>query len=192
MPGIQFELPVPDGYCQPSGLGADTAQIMAAGDTVNVTHLTLVRCGASEDAFSDYYLIKTPSRVLLAVMDRETFLDSMGEVFASTEVAQLLESGSIIDQSEEAMSQVIGRQIDLAGAIQPLGRDDVCAYLGGTMQVQMEELAYSISVAACLTTVSSRILAIYSYGPDSGAASIAGLMLRSKRVAMSIVGTTAH
>ncbi|MDQ8757289.1 hypothetical protein RCO27_13745 [Sphingosinicella sp. LHD-64] len=192
MPGIEFELPIPAGYCLPQGAQADAAQLLAAADSLNVTHLTLVRCEESPEAATDYNLIKTPRQALLTTIERRAFLDSVGEAFATTELTQLMESGSLNSQSEEGISQVIGRQIDISGSIRPLGRDQVCAYVGGTVQMQSNEVSYDISMGACMTIVSSRLLFIYAYGPASGSAGVARLMVRARRLAESISETSSR
>jgi hypothetical protein len=79
--GVSFELPIPAGYCLPTGRDIDAVQIMAAADDRNVTHLALFRCDGRGDPALDYIFVKTPVTTLGATVSREGFLSAIGEVF---------------------------------------------------------------------------------------------------------------
>lgn len=183
--GMEFETHIPDGYCLPRGRDIDVAQLRAAADDQNVTHLTLYRCQEA-GVRRDYILIKTPNAALPLRLPRQSFLAGVGEAFDSGPLRSDLASGEMVRQVEDRVSSVIGREVDLTGSIRPLGRDDVCAYLGGTMQVSSSTLTYSVSLGTCITVVSNRVITINWYGPDNGSAGIADLLRHSRRLAEQI------
>ena len=190
--GTSFSLPIPDGYCLPTGMGVDVAQILAAGDNDNVTHLMLNRCGPrSQEAIDDdYILIKTPKRALLASVDRKSLLDAVGVEFDKPDFAAALAREDFTDGVEKSLEETLGSKIDIGGALKPLGKDDICAYLGGTLEITTSKLAYKISVAGCITSVANRIVTLYWYGPDKGAPGIASLITRVRALAAKVEGHT--
>ena len=186
--GVELQAPIPAGYCMPAGTEVDVAQLLAAGDDQNVTHLTLVRCrapGAPERTGlgSDYILVKTPKQALLVEIGRDQMLAAMGQAFENPALAEALASGKPAEDAEKSLSRVIGDKIDLSGNVVPLGRDDVCAYLGGIVNVSTSTQSYRISLGACMTAVGGRLLAIYRYGPDEGQAGVARLLVKAKEFA---------
>ena len=189
--GLEFQVPMPEGYCLPAGSDVDIAQLVAAGDSANVTHLTLVPCSKKQGLADDYIILKTPKAVLLVTFDRPQFLEELGAAFGSPELSSALASGKLLEQSGKEMGEVIGVPVDLTGEIKPLGKDDVCAYLGGTINVSSAAASYRIAVGMCMTVVAGRVLTINWYGPDRGSAGVASLLLKSKRLAGQITGKPA-
>ena len=187
--GVEFEAPIPDGYCLPQGADIDAAQLLAAADRENVTHLTLYRCGANEGARNDYILVKTPRQALFASLEREQLLAGMAQAFESAEFESTL--AAVPDRVAGDVSSVVGREVDLTGRIQPLGRDDTCAYMGGTLRVTSAELSYPISVGICMTVVSGRLVGVNYYGPDRGSAGVRDLLERAKLFVQSMSGRPA-
>jgi hypothetical protein len=191
--GVEFQLPLPSGYCLPRGLQVDVAQLVAAGDSDNVTDLTLFPCSAPVDgpglgAQNDYVLIKTPKPLLIVEASREEVLRGIGEAFENPAFTQAMASGQLMTEAGKDVGDVLGAKVDLSGDVAPRGKDDVCAYLGGTMAVQSPRASYTLSVGACVTAVGGRMLTIYWYGPDQGPASVARLLIKVKGLAQTIKG----
>ncbi|HEY1607518.1 MAG TPA: hypothetical protein VGF77_18170 [Allosphingosinicella sp.] len=185
--GVSFRTAIPSGYCVPEGVKADVAQLLAAADDVNVTDLTLFRCagqsGASDD---DYILVKTPKTVLVTNAPRRELLDSVGEAFNKPDAAATIFSQKTYDESGKGVGQVLGRDVNLTGDMHPVGKDNMCAYLGGTLKMKVASTFHEISVGACITSVGNRVLTVYIYGPDKSSAGIAALLRRSKQFAQAI------
>ena len=182
--GVEIQVPIPDGYCLPTGTDVDAFQLLAAADRENVTHLSLAPCGGSAVPALDYILIKTPREALLADIDRAGLLQGMGLVFDSPEFAAVMAAtpGQVADN----LSSTLGRQVDLGGELRPRGRDDVCAYLAGTMRVASGPQSYAISMSGCITAVGRRVVTINWYGPDRGPEGVAALIVRSRQLAASM------
>jgi hypothetical protein len=186
--GAAFNVPLPAGYCLPKGAQIDAARVVAAGDTRNVTHLTLMPCDLSAGALPGYILLKTPNESLSATYNLKAFLDSAGAAFESPEFKALVASGKINEESEASMSQALGTRVDLDGVIRPLGKDERCAYLGGTVRVRSGAADNRVSVGICMTVVAGRLLTINWFGPDKGSAGVAELLVKSKGLAGRIQG----
>ena len=187
--GVEFEAPIPEGYCLPQGADIDVAQLIAAGDRDNVTHLTLYRCGPHEGVRTDYILLKTPRQALFANLEREQLLAAMAQVFESPEFESTV--AAMPDRVAGDLSTVVGRDVDLAGRVRPLGRDDTCAYMGGTLQVSVAQVTYPISLGLCMTVVSGRLVSVNYYGPDRGEAGVRDLLARAKLFAQAMTGRPA-
>jgi hypothetical protein len=188
---VELKLPLPSGFCLPRGLQADVAQLVAAGDNENVTHLSLFPCNAAVagpdlGAQKNYILIKTPKQALIAQVGRAELLQGLGEAFEKPAFTEALASGKFMKDAGKGMGEVIGTKVDLSGDVAPRGKDDFCAYLGGTMAVASAIKSYKLSVGACITSVGGRILSIYWYGPDDGSSGVARLLMKAKGLAQTI------
>jgi hypothetical protein len=189
--GIGFQMPLPSGYCLPRGAQVEIARLVAAGDTQNVTNLTLFPCNAPVEAEDlgeqkDYILIKTPKQAVNAEVTREALLQGMGEAFESPAFTQAMASGQFLKEAGKGVSDVVGRKVDLSGTVAPRGKDDVCAYLGGTMVVTSTIKSYTLAVGACITAVGGRILTVYWYGADERPSGVARLLVKTKGLARTV------
>jgi len=181
--GANFEMPIPAGFCLPNGKTADAARLLATGDKDNVTSVTLLSC--TGDGFDTYILIKTPVSLSNTDFTREETLKSLGAAFETPLFKDRLPS-AVIDKSAQGLSEAFGQKVDLAGEVKPLGKDQACAYLGGTMDVKMPQITYRVSVGTCLTAVGRRFIAVNAYGPDKGSAGVAALVATARRVMETI------
>jgi hypothetical protein len=189
---VAFEMPLPSGYCLPRGLQIDVAQLVAAGDSENVTNLTLFPCddpveGPDLGAGNDYILIKTPKQALIAEVSRVELLRGLGQAFENPAFTEALASGKLLKDAGKGVGDVVGTTVDLSGDVAPRGKDDFCAYLGGTMAVASSIKSYTVAVGGCITAVGGRVLSVYWYGADEGPASVARLLVKAKGLARTIV-----
>lgn len=185
--GVDFALPLPTGYCVPQGKQIDIAQLIAAADPNSVTHLTLMKCGVEiTTGANDYTLIKTPKTALVAAVDRPTLLASLGAEFDKPETLKYLQSDAFDKKVSEDAGKVIPGKPQFTGDIKPLGRDDVCAYLGGTTKVVGNGASYSQAVGTCITSIGKRVVVVNRYGIRADEAGVAILLRQAKALALTI------
>ena len=185
--GVEFALPLPTGYCMPQGKQIDIAQLIAAADPNSVTHLTLVRCGVEmTTGANDYTLIKTPKTALVVAVDRPTLLKSLGAEFDNPETLKYLQSDAFDKKVSEDLGKVIPGKPQFAGDIKPLGRDDVCAYLGGTTKVEGNGASYSQAVGTCITSIGKRVVVVNRYGVRTDSAGVVALLRQARALALTI------
>ncbi|HYD13588.1 MAG TPA: hypothetical protein VEC11_12145 [Allosphingosinicella sp.] len=190
--GIRFDVPLPSGYCLPRGPFVEFAQQIATADVQNVTHLTLYRCDQqSGDRVVDYILIKTPRPALGTRITREQLMADLGREFAAIPAGGSLLSDESVDAIEGRIASALGRQLEMTGSVRPLGRDSVCAYLGGIFALTMAGGTHNVSAGACVTSVAERIITVNWYGADRGSAGVAALLARARRLATLIRGRAA-
>jgi hypothetical protein len=187
--GTSFTLAIPEGYCVPEGRQADIAQVLAAGDNLNVTNLTLLACtnGKFTDSDTDYILIKTPKPAILLDIGKEMLFESVRTEFESAAFSKAMADGAYDKDAEEGLAKVLGSNVDIETDFKPLGIDKDCAYLGGSADVAGGSVKYRISMGACLTSISNRVMTIYQYGPDKGAAGVADLIVKARKIALSLL-----
>src|SRR5690606_13340098 len=96
-----------------------------------------------------------------------------------------LDSKGIDEESSKSVSGVLGQEVVTATEIKPTGRDELCGYLTGQVVVTSEGETTRASMAACITSVSSRAMMIYAYGPvEQGTV---GPARRAKAVAATLI-----
>ena len=189
MAGVNFIVPLPDGYCLPTGKDIDVSQAMAAADSENVTHAMLVRC--DNDELMDYYILKTPKQVMMAQVSMADFLSAMGEAFANPAMKKLIHGDEIEKVVERDLNAVLGTKVDFVGEIKPLGQDDQCAYLGGIGDFSNIPKPYKIAIGACMTVVSNKVITVYSYGPRTDQVGVINELKKAHNLAAEISATPA-
>lgn len=188
--GVEFELPLPKGFCPPAGRAIDAAQIAAAADKDNVTNLSLFPCGDDGSA-ANYYLVKTPKNLIATEVTREQMLASIGAEFDNPEFAALLASGKLNQDTAKTFTEMTQLDVSLTGQIKALGRDDTCGYMGGVLTFKAGALNYSRAIGVCITAVSGRVIFVYRYG-EGEPANVLKLLPVAKAFALSMKGKPAQ
>ena len=189
MGGIDFAVPIPAGYCMPQGRDIDIAQALAAADNVNLTHVTLMKCGETD--LLNYYILKTPRGAILKDLQLESFLNEIGVQFQSTAIQDFMKDGSLEKEVKKGLQTVLGGDLDLTTDIKPLGRDERCAYVGGTAEFTNVPDPYKISMGGCITIISNRIISVYSYGSRIDAQGVVEQLKKAKELSVRMTGEPA-
>jgi len=188
--GVEVSGPVPEGYCFLEGVDVDVAQLLAASDNDSVTHLTLQNC-KPDLADIDYLILKTPKKLLSANVQRETLFASLRAAFGTPEFKDAIENGGFLTQSAEGLEKTLQMEVEIGGALKPVGNDSTCSYLAGILDFEAAQVKYKLAVAACITTVANKVVSVNFYGPASGNGSIKAVMEKAKNFALTMTGTPA-
>lgn len=189
MGGVDFAVPIPAGYCVPQGRDVDIAQALAATDNINLTHVTLMKCG--ENDLLNYFILKTPRAAILKDFQLEPFLNEIGVQFQSTAIKDFMSDGSLDKEVKKGFQTVLGSDLDLTTDIKPLGRDERCAYVGGTAEFTNVPDPYKISMGRCITIISNRIISIYSYGSRTDVQGVVEQLKKAKELSVRMTGKPA-
>jgi hypothetical protein len=182
---VAFNLPVPEGFCLPEGEDAAAAQLIAASDRDNVTHLSLLQCDEKR-RWIDYFLIKTPTVALMATMTNAELQQAV-----EPELAKGFNSDEIVASVSKEVSDTFRSKVDLKGQIVFLGKDESCLYLGGVFDVAgANGTGYTLAMAQCMTVVEGKMLSIYRYGGGKGRKAVEALMPSTKILAKAIRPTS--
>lgn len=163
------------------------AQLIAAGDTASVTHVTFKRCSGNFTlGANDYILIKTPTSMLSVNVDRPALIKELGAQFADP--VAVAETSSALNRTDAGadLSRVLGTKVELKGEVKPLGHDEVCAYMGGQIEVKSAATSYLQPTGVCITSVGGKVVTIGRYGTDLTPAAIATLLRETRVIALSI------
>lgn len=188
--GVKLEVPVPHGYCIPTGEAATAAQSQAALDDRNSTLLVLVDCRPGK-AMENYLVIKTPLRMLSSDVTREELLQGLGsQGFDDPEFRKHLEAGDFEKHASDRTSQLTGQNVNFEANIAPRGLDETCAYLGGNSTVTTAGKTYTMAVATCITAVGKRAIALTADSAATSASAFEGLYMPLRDWALTIKPAT--
>ncbi len=179
--GQEFGMPVPAGYCPPEGEDIAVARRVAAMDPVNETPIDLQRCGTAGD---DYVLVKYPKAGGVFEMDRAMFLALVAAELEAPGADAILSEGAELANEGIADATANRGRVDIPD-FGYTGTDDICAYLSGTITVQLGESSRQGLAASCITLVGERNLVIHVYN-FLGTASVEELRAHAATIARSI------
>lgn len=186
---VKIEAPMPEGYCLPTGKDKVVTDLIAAADTENLTHASLVRCdrvGKPGGLGNDYYLIKTPRRVLLASVSRPELLAALEKEFGKAEwQAGGRASTEVSKKVNEDLTETFSSPVEVKGDFSGRGADSDCAYLGGEAIVSLGGVTYPIQAGACMTSVSNKMIIVYTYDDPKGTDGVVRLMRKAQALAMA-------
>lgn len=179
-------MPVPDGYCVPSGKLIGLAQATAAADTTNVTLATFLACGREGvNPFQDYVLLKVPVTALMVKIDKASALDQLEAAMTGPNAPKF--DAAMEQRVEGSIGKVIGRKTNVQTNYGYMGRDGDCLYMGGRIQLSVENSAVTPNGAnvACLTVAANKILTVYTYDFTPGF-NFDVLKTRARAIALTI------
>lgn len=188
--GVEFSMPIPDGYCEPKGKDVDVAQAVAAIDSLNVTHLILKNC---DPKLSDlgYFILKTPKNALFASVPRAEFLSAIEKELGRPENQQKILGDKDIQEVSAGIERVLNMKVSMDAAIGFRATDETCAYIGGYASYTNIPKPYKIALGMCMTSIENKIITVSAYGPPEDNGDVGRLMAQSKAIAASIKGMAA-
>ena len=141
---VEFTTALPAGYCAAEGKNAAVAQMLAAADNRNVTHLTAMSCDADK-AWKDYFILKTPNELLAVTTDTAELQRAMGPGFNA-------QSGGDNEEASKSVSRTIGSPVQIKGKVRGYGQDANCVYLGAVLDMAAPErgIAYTLAMGGCM------------------------------------------
>ena len=175
--GRQIEMPLPSGYCVPTGVRAEEARRLAAGDSQNHTPVDIQRCGTTGD---DYMIVKYPRNLEPLPMTRQQFI----EVVAAEFDQAALDSGIETGKNDVSASTGGTLKVDTV-AYGPAGSDSDCYYLAGPISVANEYASRDGIAVSCLSIVGDRHLVIHAYN-FVGSSDVAQMKIRVAQLLRSM------
>lgn len=161
--GVVLQMPLPDGFCTPQGIGTQVAQIVAAADRDNVTNLTLFPCDDQSGTAPDYYLVKTPAALFSTPMSRDALLATLRVEFNKPEFKEMLRANKPMDKAAKAYSELLHQKTEVTGTVEPMGLDETCGYMGGLVTFASEQTSYTRAVSGCVSAVEDRVVIVFRY-----------------------------
>ena len=178
---VVLHVPFPEGYCKPVGDDVATMQMLAAGDSRNVTVLSLVECSGGPN----YLLVKAPVSALSANLDRAEAIKEMADALELPGMVEKM-NGDMQEQVSASKTEVNGVETKVAGQILPRGYDDVCVYFGGLMTTSVSDNSQTQAVGNCTTVIGKRLIAFNAYLETTDPAGYKSLLRRMREWALRI------
>jgi hypothetical protein len=162
--GLEFTLPIPKGFCLPSGPYALDAQQIALADAENETHVIFYTCKKREIIQNGATIsVKTIKSLLHVDLDDEKFNTLMGDNWIQSFDSNKTEIDQNLDKSIDRAKSQLGFDINFKNEIRPFGKDRECRYLAGAFEVSSGDQIQTIYAGACLSTISGRSFSFYRY-----------------------------
>lgn len=182
--GLAFRVAIPAGFCLPEGEQVAQAARVAASDPANITNVMLIECGERPAALPELIAVKTLRVFETVPLERQSFIAQMAA--AMPIVTQSGEQQKLMDRAEGDIARATGAKVELKGALRGQGSDEVCAYIGGSVDVAAADRKATGLIGACATVVGSRQFSVYrvSYRPRSDGG--AGLLAETRAIALTI------
>jgi hypothetical protein len=182
--GKAFTVPVPQGYCLPSGATVALAEKVASLDTMNLTHANLDRCGTFGE---DYVHIKSPRQSQPVPIPRAQFLALIARELQTTTGQQLVDQA--IENAGRDVAKGTNNEIQLDNAVPRfIGQDDMCAYMALVSDVVGAQGAIKIRGVICMTVVGAEFMNVNAYAIEGRGTTEAQLKARVREIALSIAG----
>ena len=180
--GEAFTVPVPQGYCLPSGASVALAERSAALDSMNMTHADLERCGTFGE---DYVHIKSPREALPIDIPRADFLALIAQELQTANGQQLVDDA--LDEAAREVADGTGNAVKLANTVPRfIGQDDMCVYMALRGDVVGESGSVKISGVICMTVIERQFMNINAYAVEGTGVTEAQLQTRVRTIATSI------
>lgn len=187
---VAFEMPTPEGFCPPTGAQVATVELMTQADNPSAMLLALFPCASAGSApiGSEYMIVKAPKMFLDQDLSRTEMLKLLGAAFENPAFKEGMAAGRAdVTKAFEAKS---GQKVEMVGEVGPRGRDDVCAYLGGSPEVKSAGGSVRLSIGACLTVVGNRFLVLLVCAPDTPGTAVPAMVARARRFVETIRRTS--
>ncbi|MBN8809572.1 MAG: hypothetical protein J0I47_15235 [Sphingomonas sp.] len=184
--GVAYTMPLPAGYCLPTGQLIAIAQTVAAADSANVTNLTLYRCDATPAKIGDYALVKTPANLISMTVDHATFAAQIAPEF---DKPMPVSSDEISANVADNYDKVIGKRPTIGIKLATRGHDAVCGYMTGGGTVGNGTITKDIAMGACTTAIGGRVIQVICFTESKLPADQDRMMRQAKALATTIVAT---
>jgi hypothetical protein len=182
--GKAFTVPVPDGYCLPSGMTVALAEKVAALDTMNLTHANLDRCGTFGE---DYVHIKSPRQSQPVPIPRADFIALIAREIQTANGQKLVDDA--IENAGRDVAKGTDNEIKLDNTVPRFfGQDDMCAYMAMSGDVVGAGGTVRITGVICMTVIGSQFMNVNAYAIEGKGITDAQLKARARAIAASIAG----
>ena len=184
---VRLVMPVPQGFCEPTGSMAALAKTNASADPDNATVATLTACNRTPaiEPWQNYVLIKAPNGLINTAVPKETGLDQMDTIFSGPNSPKF--DDAMTKKTGDNTERVFGTRVEITGQFGYAGRDKDCVYLAGPMQGKAAGIDKVVTgqIATCITVVGTRMFAVNLYELPA-VSPMAKMKAQARMIALSI------
>jgi hypothetical protein len=187
LPGGNFNVPLPDGYCIPTGEYEASAKITAAADADNLTDISFTSCSemAANQPATTWGMIKTPlSTLKSAAGSRSELIDYFKTQVHPEDMKRWTDEAS----SEGQAQKVAGADTKIEASLKLLDTDAYGAYSGGTLSAAPAGgKGVVLGCAFGVTIANNRVFTLYLFAPYEGAKDVVNLLAKVKTATRAFV-----
>lgn len=160
---VKLTMPVPEGFCVPTGMNADLAASNAEADQHGATLATFLACNRKPGIapWSHYVLVKSPYAVKDMTVEKEAALAMLNAEGSGPNAPRFTDE--MTEELAENTESAFGERIEIRGTFGFAGRDADCAYLVGPMQASVRGRTVNARVATCMTVAGGKMLSVNVY-----------------------------
>lgn len=175
----KFTMPLPEGYCVPTGDDVMASAKFADSDSGARTLVDLDLCGTFG---IDYVLVKTPRNHSQIPFSKLRFFEIVARQMRQPETIE-----RATDRASEDVSELLKEEVSLDTQEYGFdGYDDDCLYASGLIAVVTADDTVKVPAAGCTTVINRRVLAIHAFDSSHKPATVEELKNRARSVALSI------
>ena len=178
--GDDIDLPLPAGYCEPTGRYIDLAQIIAAVDKESITLATFYDCAAmaAEEVPKRYIIVKALRAALMQRITREELLKQLGDI-PKSEMTAAIQAATTSEALSKNASEVLG-DVDLGAKMEPADADENGYYMAGVGRFKKDATSYTLAMAVGITSVKGHVLSLSAYQPGETMKTIAETLRQAR------------
>ena len=179
--GKNYKFTLPERFCTVSGKDGEIAKAVAALDSRNMTHFTIIPCEeVGKDArFTSWCMLKTPrGSIGKRIPNRKELI-----AWVKSNIKQS-EFGQYVDDAKKLVGKtyrdVFGPDAKIGIHMELVGADEYAGYMVGTMSLEVAGQKELTAMAAAMTNVRSNLFSYYKYGPYNDLSDLAVLLKQAK------------
>ena len=184
---VRLVLPVPQGFCEPTGSMAALAKANASADPSATTFATLTACNRTPavEPWQNYLLIKAPNGLDKTPFTKAAGLDLVEKIFSGPNSPKF--DDAMTQKTADNNERAFGTRIEITGQFGYAGRDTDCVYLAGPFQGRVEgvDKIADGQIASCITVVGARMFSVNLHEMPA-VSPIAKMKAQAHTIALSI------
>jgi len=188
LPGDKsFIVPLPAGYCVPTGAYETAAKMTASADPKNLTNVSFIDCAdaAAGGELNHFGILKTPFELVSTDVDRAEILAELKPSVDTKALQDLNDAASNI--GSESLTRVYGRDIKVSLDVRALDSDDKAVYYAGTADLSDAERQKKLACAYAISVVRKRVIVLYLYAAFHDARDVTAVLSAVKDLTAAFV-----
>ncbi len=190
--GSTVTMPMPSKYCLPQGdRQNEFANSLKADDTRSFIYLVLMPCGEATGAYPDsFFVIKAPNsgQYMMTPFSRAALIAKLSAFFAARPDLVAAMNAQAGARASEKASRDAGTKVEMSQSAGPLGNDQDCLYVGGSLTIKANGETLPLVVAECATAVNDHLISVFQYRANADLSALPAMLAEVRRVAMTMKG----
>jgi hypothetical protein len=175
---LNFTAPL--GYCLVKGKSSERAARIAALDSKNVTHFTLVPCAENgrEAGFTGWAILKSPRKLLSGTPSRAQVVNQARKSIRRYDFTHMCADAAKL--VEKRYEDVFGENVRFGGHMEMVDSNEDAGYMVGTTTQEIDGSQQIVAATCAMTVIRGNLIFYYKYAPYKSLADLARLLGEAK------------